>query len=72
MSERKGHVPDANLYRYRNLMNVVAHLKRVGGMASGMNEYKDANALWALEAKYRRMAQEFRVTLPEEIKKEID
>jgi hypothetical protein len=45
-------------------MRELAHLmSRMGDMVSGINEYEDANTLWALGGKYKRLANELRVDL---------
>lgn len=33
-------------------------------MVSGLGEYEDANKLWALGGKYKRLANELRVVIP--------
>ena len=68
----KGHVPDWNLARYRRIRELAHLISRMGNMVSGLGEYEDANKLWAMGGKYKRMANELRADLPEEIKKEID
>lgn len=61
----KGHVPEVNLARYRARADLAYLLQRMGGQVSGMGEYEDANTLWALANKYRKMANELRADLPE-------
>jgi hypothetical protein len=61
----KGHVPDANLARYRRLRELTHLISRMGNMVSGLGEHGDANVLWAMAGKYKRMANELRVDLPD-------
>lgn len=62
----KGHVPEENLPRYRYLRKIAQNLGSLGGQVSGQGEYADANVLWAMEAKYGRMANELRADIPRE------
>ena len=59
----KGHVPEENLDRYRTRAGIARLLSRLGNMVSGIGEYEDANRLWAMAGKYKRMANELRVDL---------
>jgi len=68
----KGHVPDENLARYRRLRELSHLMSRMGNMTSNLGEYTDANLLWAMGGRYKRMANNLRADLPEHIKKEID
>ena len=56
----KGHVPEENLPRYRRIRELSHLMSRMGNMVSGLGEYGDANTLWALGGKYKRMANELR------------
>lgn len=60
----KGHVPEDNLARYRRYRELAHLMSRMGNMVSGLNEPEDANALWAMGGKYKRMANELRADLP--------
>lgn len=62
----KGHVPEENLNAYRRLRKIAQNIGAMGSRLSGLGQYEDANALWALEAKYTRMANELRVDIPRE------
>lgn len=62
----KGHVPEENLFRYRRLAGLTHELHRIGSNLSNMGEHRDANLIWALEAKYREKANELRVDIPEQ------
>ncbi len=66
----KGHVPEENLERYRRIAGVAHLLSRMGNMVSNMGEHGDANRLWEMGGKYKRMANELRVDIPE--KEEVD
>jgi hypothetical protein len=55
------HVPEENLPRYRRMRELSHLMSRMGDMASNMGELADANTLWALGGKYKRMANELRV-----------
>lgn len=66
----KGHVPEENLPQYRRRAELAFLLQRMGGMVSGLGEYEDANALWAMAGKYKRLANELRVPLPHPPKEE--
>lgn len=55
------HVPEENLPRYRRLRELSHLMSRMGDMVSNLQEYTDANALWAMGGKYKRMADELRV-----------
>lgn len=68
----KGHVPDENLARYRRLRELNHLISRMGNMVSNLGEHGDANTLWAMAGKYKRMANNLRADLPEEIRKEIE
>jgi hypothetical protein len=65
LDPRKGHVPVENLDRYRRRAELAFLMQRMGGMVSGLGEYADANTLWAMAGKYKRMANELRADLPE-------
>lgn len=65
-NEGKGHVPEENLARYRRIRELAHLMSSMGSMVSGIGEYEDANRLWAMGGKYKRMANELRVDLPEE------
>lgn len=65
MSDGKGHVPEENLARYRRIRELSHLMSRMGNMVSGLGEHEDANKLWALGGKYKRMANELRADLPE-------
>jgi hypothetical protein len=64
----KGHVPEESLARYRRIRELSHLMSRMGDMASNMREYTDANTLWAMGGKYKRMADELRTALPEQPK----
>lgn len=59
----KGHVPEENLERYRRIRELAFLISRTGNMVSGMGEHGDANTLWAIAGKYKRMANDLRVDL---------
>lgn len=61
----KGHVPEENMARYVRLRELHHLISRMGNMVSGLGEYADANALWAMAGRYKRMANELRADLPE-------
>jgi hypothetical protein len=63
ISER-GHVPEENLFRYRNLIRLSQQLDSLGNQVSGMGQYGDATTLWGMSAKYSDKAQELRVDIP--------
>jgi hypothetical protein len=53
------HVPTRNLFRYRHLKSIYDHIETAADhMGSEFPE--DANKLYALAGKYRRMAEELR------------
>jgi hypothetical protein len=60
----KGHVPEENMARYVRLRELHHLISRMGNMVSGLGEHADANALWAMAGKYKRMANELRADLP--------
>lgn len=60
----KGHVPEENLARYTRLRELSHLMSRMGNMVSGLGEHTDANTLWALGGKYKRLANELREDLP--------
>lgn len=62
----KGHVPEENLARYRRLRELAHLISRMGNMVSNLGEHGDANTLWALGGKYKRMANELRVDISRE------
>jgi hypothetical protein len=66
----KGHVPEENLHRYRRTRELAHLLSRMGDMVSNLGEHGDANTLWALGGKYKRMANELRADLPAETREE--
>jgi hypothetical protein len=55
------HVPEENLPRYRRIRELSHLMSRMGDMVSGIGEYDDANKLWAMGGKYKRLANELRV-----------
>jgi hypothetical protein len=55
------HVPEENLHRYRRLRELSHLMSRMGDMCSNMGQYEDANALWFMGGKYKRMANALRV-----------
>jgi hypothetical protein len=59
----KGHVPEENLFRYRNLMRLSRQLKSLGDTI-GANDMTDSTILWRMAKKYRDKAQELRVDIP--------
>lgn len=58
----KGHVPEENLWRYRNKMRLARQLKALGDTI-GPNDMADSTILWRMANKYRDQAQELRVDL---------
>lgn len=70
--ELKGHVPEENLAKYRRLRELAHLISRMGNMTSNLGEHGDANVLWAMGGKYKRMANNLRVTLPPEIQKHLE
>lgn len=58
----KGHVPEENLFRYRNLMRLSRQFKSLGDTI-GPNDMADSTICWRLARKYRDKAQELRVDL---------
>lgn len=66
----KGHVPEENLERYRQIKTIAEILGSLGGRVSGYGEYTDANLLWALELKYQNKANELRADLPQKEREE--
>jgi len=60
----KGHVPEENIARYRRFRELSHLMSRMGNMVSNLGEYADANTLWAMGGKYKRMANELRADLP--------
>lgn len=62
----KGHVPEENMPRYVRLRELAHLLSRMGNMVSGLGEHDDANKLWALGGKYKRLANELRADIPKE------
>lgn len=60
----KGHVPEENMARYTRLRELHHLISRMGNMVSGLGEYEDANTLWGMAGKYKRMANELRADLP--------
>ena len=65
MTPGKGHVPEENLARYRRIRELSHLMSRMGNMVSGLGEYEDANKLWAMGGKYKRLANKLRADLPE-------
>ena len=61
----KGHVPEENLFRYRNKMRLSRQLKSLGDTI-GANDMADSTILWRMAKKYRDQAQELRAELPRE------
>jgi len=61
----KGHVPEENLFRYRNLMRLSRQLKSLGDTI-GANDPSDSTVLWRMASKYSKKAQELRVDIPRE------
>jgi hypothetical protein len=61
----KGHVPEENLFRYRNLMRISRNLKSLGDTI-GPNDMTDSTILWRMAKKYRDKAQELRADIPRE------
>jgi hypothetical protein len=59
----KGHVPEANLLRYRGLARLARQLKSLGDTI-GPNDMEDSTILWRMAKKYRDKANELRVDLP--------
>jgi len=58
------HVPPENLFRYRVYMGIYRTLQSLGSRVSGLNGeqgMKDANVLWAMSSRYKKLAQELRV-----------
>ena len=55
------HVPEEHLPKYRRLAELSHLMSRMGDMASNLQQYDDANVLWAMGGKYKRMANELRV-----------
>lgn len=64
----KGHVPEENRRKYIRFRELAHLMSRMGNMVSGIGEYEDANTLWAMGGKYKRMANELRVDIPEKEK----
>lgn len=58
-----GHVPDENLFRYRNKMRLSRQLKSLGDTI-GANDPSDSTVLWRMAKKYRDQAQELRADIP--------
>lgn len=63
----KGHVPEENLFRYRNLMRISRSLKSLGDTI-GPNDMSDSTVLWRMAKKYKDKAQELRADIPEGVK----
>lgn len=55
------HVPEDRLPKYRRIAELAHLMSRMGDMASNLGELADANTLWAMGGKYKRMANELRV-----------
>jgi hypothetical protein len=55
------HVPERHLAKYRRLRELSFLMNRMGGMVSNLGMYEDANKLWGLAGKYKRLANELRV-----------
>jgi hypothetical protein len=55
------HVPDENLPQYRRLVELSFLMSRLGSTVSNMGEREDANTLWAMGGKYKKLANELRV-----------
>jgi hypothetical protein len=55
------HVPEENLHRYRRLRELSHLMSRMGDMVSNLGQYDDANKLWAMGGKYKRLANDLRV-----------
>lgn len=58
-----GHVPQENLFRYRNKMRLARQLKSLGDTI-GPNDMEDSTILWRMAKKYRDQAQELRADIP--------
>lgn len=54
------HVPEENLFKYRNLMNLSRRFKSLGDTI-GANDMQDSTTCWRLAKKYEDKAQELRV-----------
>lgn len=61
-----GPVPEENVDRFLRLRELSHLMSRMGNMVSGLREYEDANTLWAMGGKYKRLANELRADLPKE------
>lgn len=59
----KGHVPEENLFKYRNLMNLSRRFKSLGDTI-GLNDMQDSTVCWRLAKKYENKAQELRADIP--------
>lgn len=59
----KGHVPEENLFKYRNLMNLSRRFKSLGDTI-GPNDMQDSTVCWRLAKKYENKAQELRADIP--------
>lgn len=68
----KGHVPEVYLPRYRRIRGLAQLMDTMGGTVSGLGQYDDANTLWALSSKYKQLANELRVDVPEPSEEEHD
>lgn len=58
------HVPDHNLLKYRQLMNISRQLESLGSSVSGLNGevgMAHASTLWRLASHYQKQAQLLRV-----------
>lgn len=64
------HVPEENVARYTRLRELSHLISRMGDMVSGLGEHGDANTLWALGGKYKRLANDLRADLPAPPKEE--
>lgn len=59
----KGHVPEENLFKYRNLMRLSRTFKHLGDTI-GPNDMADSTVCWRLAKKYKDKAQELRADIP--------
>jgi len=65
------HVPEENLFKYRNLMGLSRRFKSLGDTI-GPNDMADSTICWRLAKKYRDKAQELRVPGQKEVADEPD
>lgn len=62
----KGHVPEEDLARYRRYRELAHLMSRMGNMVSGLGQSADATVLWGMAGKYKRLANDLRVELPDQ------